>query len=96
LDKWEDMMDKLQGMSEEGREKQVDRLETMCICNDCPTYQGTGAEKLLFCIKGISDIITKEVGCTCGICPVVERMGLTRLYYCTRGSENAQREEFKD
>jgi hypothetical protein len=87
MDKWEEMMEKMQDMSEEERGKQTERLKSMCICRNCPSYLGTGEAKVLFCSIGKSSMITMEKGCVCGGCPVFQHMGLTNLYYCTKGSE---------
>jgi hypothetical protein len=91
LDKWEDKMEELNSLSEEERQEQIDELKEICICPGCPTYAGTGEERVLFCSTGNSEIIEEMKGCVCGTCPNVRTMGLTRIYYCLRGSEADQR-----
>jgi hypothetical protein len=91
MDKWEEMMKKIMAMPAEERMKRIELSKSMCICENCPSYRGTGETELLFCSTGKSTIISKEMGCSCGLCPVVAHVGLTRLYYCTRGTEAEQR-----
>ena len=91
MDAWEQRMRAMMAMPEEERTRHMRKLEGMCICGDCPSYNNTGETKLLFCGLGKSEAITAEKGCTCGECSVTPQMGLTGLYYCTRGDEAKQR-----
>jgi len=93
MSKLKQAIKRFDSFSEEELEDQIEELEEDCICESCPSYAGTGEERILFCVKGISDVIAEEQGCTCGICPVYKKLGLTRNYFCTRDSEKAQRKE---
>jgi hypothetical protein len=73
-------------MSPEEREAYLAELTGMCLCEACPTYEGTGETVLLFCVHGKSDIITEDKGCPCRKCPVTEKMGLRWNDYCLKGS----------
>jgi hypothetical protein len=91
LDKWDETMTNMMEMSDEARSKVLELSKSMCICANCPSYNGTGEKQLLFCVYGKSLVIKEEKGCSCGLCPVVGHIGLTHLYFCTRGSEKEQR-----
>ena len=91
MDKWEEIMKQLMEKPEAERMNQLEQSKVMCICQNCPSYRGTGETELLFCGLGKSTTIGEEKGCSCGLCPVVGHLGLTRLYYCTRGNEKEQR-----
>jgi hypothetical protein len=73
-------------MSEQEREAYIAECTAMCICESCPTYEGSGETTLLFCIHGKSPIITQDKGCPCRECPVTEKMGLRWNDYCLKGS----------
>ncbi len=76
-------MDKL---SPQERAARIKKLDQECICGMCPTYLGTGDERLTFCVIGKSSVIEKEKGCICAGCPVQTELALSRDYYCTKGS----------
>jgi Protein of unknown function (DUF2769) len=84
--KFEEMMEKLSGMSPEEMKAAAEENTKLCICGRCPSYVGTGETELLFCSTGKSDKITEERGCICMECPLTPKMGLRWGYYCTRGS----------
>jgi len=91
LDKWEQTMKAMMQMPEEEQMKKKQMLASMCTCQGCPTYAGTGETRVMFCSTGKSGSITEEKGCTCAECPVTPEMGLTNLYYCIKGNEATQR-----
>ncbi len=66
--------------------ERIRELDRECICGMCPSYMGTGEEKLTFCVIGKSTVITKEKGCICPGCPVQVELKLSWDYYCTKGS----------
>jgi len=89
-DKFEEMMEKMSGLSEEERMKSMEDKKGMCTCINCPSYNECAKEgtELLFCAKGKSpSCITDEKGCICPSCPITPMMGLKNGYYCTKGSE---------
>ncbi len=79
-------MEELDKMSPEELEAKIKELDRECVCAMCPTFLGTGEEKLTFCVIGKSTIIEKESGCICPGCPVQSELALKWEYYCTRGS----------
>lgn len=87
---FEDVMKMMANMSEEEMKTAVQENMKMCICGTCPSYVGTGEDKLLFCATGKSDRITEEKGCTCPGCPVTPKMGLRWDYYCIKGAGKDQ------
>lgn len=87
---FEQSMEAMSKMSPKEIEAQMAQLTKICICGKCPTYNGTGEKKLLFCATGKSTIIKNEIGCICMKCPVTEKIGLKWAYYCTRGSGKEQ------
>jgi len=91
MDKFTETMEKLEEMSKEERSKQLEALASECQCNECPTYRGTGEERLLFCATNKSPIIKEKEGCNCPDCPLVEKLGLKNNYYCIIGNEMTQR-----
>lgn len=81
-------------MTEVERMKTIKSYKTLCICSNCPTYNGCAQEKgeLLYCIIGKSPkCITEELGCICPACPITEKIELTNEYFCTKGTEREQR-----
>lgn len=79
----------------ESMEKMLKEVESMCICEGCPTYFGLGMEDdyiaYCFATRGKSKKIKDEVGCICPSCPVYEKMNFTTEYFCTRGTEEQQK-----
>ena len=82
-------------MSSEEMKKREEKINTMCICRSCPTYQALGEEDdyIGYCFQnhGRSKKIVKETGCYCGTCPVYEMYRFMTNYYCTRGLETEQK-----
>jgi hypothetical protein len=94
VDKFEQVMQMMEKMSEKERMKAIEANKKLCICEGCPTYNDCAREKkeLLYCALGESPkCITEEVDCICPDCPITEKLGLKHDYFCTRGSEKEQR-----
>lgn len=94
MDKFEEMMQKMMGLSDEERMKAIEEKKPMCICAKCPSYNdcAKGKNELLYCATGKSpECITEEKGCICPTCPLTEAMDLKNGYFCTKGSEKEQR-----
>ena len=87
---FEQNMEAMSKMSPAEVQAKIEELNKICICVKCPTYIGTGENKLTFCAIGKSTIIKKEKGCICPGCPVQKNMALRWNYYCTRGSGKEQ------
>ena len=91
---YEEVSEMMKGMSQEEIAAKIEESKKICAdyCGKCPSYVGTGEDKLVFCapMVGKSDKITEEKGCLCGGCPVTSMMGLRWGYYCTRGSAKEQ------
>jgi hypothetical protein len=83
---FEQAMEGLDKLSPSEMQAKIKELDGMCICGVCPSYMGTGEEKLTFCVIGKSTIIKEENGCICPGCPVQIELALKWEYYCTRGS----------
>lgn len=96
MDKFEQTMKDLAGMSKEDQGKTIEKLKGMCICPGCPTYTkcAKNNSEILFCATGKSFMcIDQEKGCSCPACPVAKDLGLKYKSFCTRGAEKAQRFE---
>jgi len=92
MDKFEEMLNELEEMSEEDKNKLLDTMKKDCMCPICPSYNECAkeAEELLFCVVGKSkNCITKERGCMCPTCPFAHEYGIGVKYnlYCTRDCE---------
>jgi hypothetical protein len=83
---FEQAMEELSKLSPSEMQAKIKELDKMCICGVCPSYMGTGEEKLTFCVIGKSTMIKEENGCICPGCPVQTELALKWEYYCTRGS----------
>lgn len=86
---FEDVLEQMAGMSQEEMMAKVEENKKICAdyCGKCPSYEGTGETKLVFCALGKSDKITQEKGCLCPGCPIqTDMMHLRWDYYCTKGS----------
>lgn len=96
MDKFEEKMLSMTGMSEAEMAEAMRKGAEMCTCPTCPTYNRCAkeAKELLFCATGKSFMcISDEKGCICPTCPVSKDFGLTYKFFCTKGSEKAQRYE---
>lgn len=96
MDKFEETILSMTGMSEDERAEAGRKFAAMCTCPDCPTYNRCAkkANELLFCATGKSFMcISEEKECICPDCPVTPEFGLKHTFYCTKGSEKAQRYE---
>jgi len=89
VDRFPDMLQKMEQMSPDERQKTLDEDRADCICGECPTYHLCMAERqeLLFCLAGATACTVVKRVCLCPTCPVTSRMGLSHGYYCARGSE---------
>jgi len=80
----------------ESMEKMLKEVESMCICEGCPTYLGLGRtdDYIAYCFatRGKSKNIKEEASCICPSCPVYEKMNFTTDYFCTRGTEKQQKQ----
>jgi hypothetical protein len=80
----------------ESMEKMLKEVESMCICEACPTYLGLGRtdDYIAYCFatRGKSKNIKEEAGCICPSCPVYEKMNFTTDYFCTQGTEKQQKQ----
>ena len=83
---YEQVLEMMQGRSEEEMQVRLAEASKMCMCAACPSYVDTGETELLFCGLGRSKVIVEEKGCTCPGCPVQQNMALRWTYYCTKGS----------
>lgn len=96
MDKFEEKMQAMKGMSPAAMDEAVKKFAAMCACPSCPTYTGCAkkAKELMFCATGKSFMcISEEKGCICPTCPVTPELGLKYKSFCTRGSEKALRYE---
>ncbi|MDD5049007.1 MAG: DUF2769 domain-containing protein [Methanoregulaceae archaeon] len=89
MDKFEEMMQKMEQKSPEEKKQAMAKNQAMCICAGCPSYSSCMKEKdeLLFCATKKSTCSVEMKGCICPNCPVTGMMGLKHAYYCTKGSE---------
>ncbi len=83
---FEQNIEEMDKMSQAELAARIKELDRECVCAMCPTYLGTGEEKLTFCVIGKSTVIEKESGCICPGCPVQIELALKWDYYCTKGS----------
>ncbi len=83
---FEQNMEALTNLSPQEMAARLRELDQECICGMCPSYLGTGEERLTFCVIGKSKAIEKEKGCVCPACPVQTELALRWDYYCTKGS----------
>jgi hypothetical protein len=74
----------------------VNKVESMGICEACPTYLGLGRtdDYIAYCFatKGKSKNIEKEASCICPSCPVYKKMNFKTDYFCTLGTEKQQKQ----
>jgi hypothetical protein len=96
MDKFEQMMQTVKGMSPAELTKEMDKYKGVCICPKCPTHTTCAkkAQEILFCITGKSFMcISEDKGCNCPTCPVTPEFGLKNKSFCMKGAEKAQRYE---
>ncbi len=96
MDKFEQMMKNVKGMSPEELVAAEEKFKGMCNCPGCPTHNkcAKNAKELLFCITGKSFMcISEDKGCICPSCPVAAEFGLKYKSFCLKGAEKAQRYE---
>ena len=85
-DTFEEKLQKLvPNMSEADLIAGAEQVAYMCICKTCPTYQGSGETKVVFCGLGKSTTIQEKKGCLCSECPYNRMMNLRWDYYCIQG-----------
>jgi hypothetical protein len=89
MDKFAEMLQKMQQMSDAERKATLDAARAKCICTKCLTYNECmkGKQDALFCVTGKTGCAPVKKGCICVTCPVTPMMGLKNALYCTRGSE---------
>ena len=89
VDKFEEMMQAMQKMSDAEQKAALDGARMKCICMECPTSNDCMKEKneLLFCATGKTGCALVKKECICPECPVTPMMGLKNMYYCIDGSE---------
>ena len=96
LDKFEQMMKDVKGMSAAEMTKELEKYKNVCICPKCPTHNkcAKNANEKLFCLVGKSFIcISEDKGCICPTCPNTPEFGLKNKFFCMKGAEKAQRYE---
>jgi len=94
MDKFDEAMKSMAGMSPAQAADAMGNFQKICICPDCPTYTGCAknARESLFCAVGKSFVcISKEEDCICPDCPITGQIGLKNRFYCTKGTEMTQR-----
>jgi len=66
----------------------IEQIKFICkdYCGKCPSYLGTGENKLAFCSIGKGSQIKEKKGCLCKQCPVTKMMSLRWEYYCIESS----------
>jgi len=90
MDKFEEMMQKMQKMSEADRNKAMADARSLCTCPACPTYTDCmeGKHEALFCAVGKTGCAPpQKKACICPTCPITPMMGLRNSYYCILGTE---------
>jgi hypothetical protein len=94
MDKFEDLINRLNEMSEDAKNEEIKKLEADCVCPVCPTYDECARKSgdNIFCIKGICSCINQEKGCMCPTCPFAAKykVGVFHNFYCIRGNELEQ------
>lgn len=96
MDKFEETILSMWGMTPKDREESDGKYAALCTCPACPTYTACAKEarELLFCLKGKSFLcITDEKGCICPSCPITMEFGFRHTLFCRRGNEKTQRYE---
>jgi hypothetical protein len=95
MDKFEEMMQKMQKMSDAEKKTMLDGVKPKCVCMKCPTYNDCmkGKHEVLFCATGKTGCSPTKKACICPTCPVTPMMGLKNMYYCISGSEQEQRKK---
>jgi len=96
MDKFEETMLSMVGMTPAEMADAMEKAKTRCTCPGCPTYTrcAKNGKELLFCATGKSFMcISDEKGCICPTCPITGEFGLKYTLFCTKGSEKAQRYE---
>jgi len=96
VDKFEETILSMTGMSPADRAESDEKFKAMCTCPSCPTYNrcAKDAQELLFCSTGKSFMcISDEKSCICPACPVTTEFGFSHRFFCRRGNEKAQRYE---
>jgi hypothetical protein len=93
MDKFEEMMQKMQKMSAAEKKEMLDGVKPKCICMKCPTYNDCmkGKQEALFCATGKTGCSPTKKACICRTCPVTPIMGLKNMHYCIGGSEQELR-----
>jgi hypothetical protein len=96
VDRFEETILSMWGMTPAERAESDEKFAIMCTCPSCPTYTRCAGDvrERLFCLKGKSFMcIPDEKGCICPGCPVAVKYGLTHTLFCQRGNEKTQRYE---
>lgn len=79
MDKFIEIMQKMERLSPDEKEQMISKNRPLCICAKCPTYTSCMKEneELLFCFAGKSTCVADKKACICPSCPVTGSMGLT-------------------
>lgn len=95
VDKFEELINELNGMSDDDRNERIKGLEAECVCPICPTFNQCAKDtgENIFCLKNESNCINTEKGCMCPTCPFAAtyKIGVVHNFYCKRGGEVKQR-----
>lgn len=94
MDKFEQLIQQMEKMTEKQMAKMIENSKSLCVCPSCPTYNECAGEKkeLLFCALGKSPAcITNGVECICPDCPITSQMGLKHNLFCVQASERELR-----
>ena len=93
MDKFEEILQKMQKMSPAEKKAMLDSARPKCTCMKCPTYNDCmkGKGEVLFCATGKTGCSPTKKACICPTCPVTPMMGLKNMHYCIRGSEQELR-----
>jgi hypothetical protein len=89
MDTFEEMLRKMQQMTDAEQKAALDSLRKKCNCIKCPTCNDCmkGKQELLYCVTGKTGCAAERKGCICVTCPVTSLMGLKNAYFCVKGSE---------
>jgi hypothetical protein len=96
MDAFNELVEELDKLGKEEKEKKLKDIEGDCVCPMCPTFTDCAKNEgeNVFCITGKSeDCITRELGCLCPTCPLAQKykIGVMYNFFCARGSEMVQR-----
>jgi hypothetical protein len=73
-------------MTDTDLKRSTEQVAYMCKCTNCPSNQGTGEKRTVFCNLGKNPLIQEKKGCLCRDCPLTKMISLRWDYYCMQGS----------